>query len=160
MAATVHSIKSIQGEQQESQAGGGWVEASPQDVDSYVDKMVDGVLECRERGHSFQSLTRSGQLVFTEVDNEGFFVRRLWCPSCQCVEKVEKWESRGIGKRARFYKVGSHLAYHKHPETGESYTLKPGTGHATRRQIQESIVHNLLGGVTPHQLRKKLAATS
>lgn len=160
MTATVHNIKSIQGEQQDTDKGAGWVQATPQDVDSYVDKMVEGILACREGGHSFARLARSSSLVFTEVDNQGFFIRRLWCPSCECVEKVEKWESKGVGKRARFYKVGSHLAYHKHPQTGENYTLAPGMGHATRRQIAESIVHNLLGGVTPAQLRKKLAATS
>ncbi len=49
---------SIQGEQQRES---GWVRASDEDVDLYVDRVSDEVLACRERGrHLFPTIRQAG----------------------------------------------------------------------------------------------------
>lgn len=71
MADNVTPLRSIQGEQQEI----GRVRASQDDVDRYVDRVSDEVLTCRERGrHLFPAIRETG-MQFTEVDNDGLFVR-------------------------------------------------------------------------------------
>jgi hypothetical protein len=149
---------SIQGDQQH--------EAGPQrategDVDAYVDRVSDEVLACRERGrHLFPSIREAG-IVFTAVDANGFFLRRLTCTCCGLAVKVEKWEAarRGRGKRTRFERVGANLEYRTGP-SGETYLAPHGRGHITPRQIGDSVASKALAGQSLAALRKAAARNS
>jgi hypothetical protein len=124
--------RSIQGEQHHES---GPQRASETDVDAYVDRVSDEVLACRERGrHLFPSIREAG-IVFTGVDDNGLFLRRLTCTCCGLAVKVEKWEaiprSEGLGRgrrRTRFERVGANLEYRTGPE-GQSYLAPSGRGH-------------------------------
>jgi hypothetical protein len=141
---------SIQGEQE---LDSGWVRASEEDVDLYVDRVSDEVLACRERGrHLFPTIRQAG-IQFTDVDRDGLFVRRLTCTCCGLAVKVEKWE--GVRRRGgtRFGRVGSHLEYQTGPD-GQGYLAPAGRGHMTARQIGDSVASKALQGQSLAALRK------
>jgi hypothetical protein len=144
------SALSIQGEQQQET---GWVKASEEDVDQYVDRVSDEVLMCRERGrHLFPTIRQAG-IHFTEVDDDGLFVRRLTCTCCLLAVRVEKWEGVRRGNRTRFARVASNLEYRTGPG-GEVYLAPSGRGHMTARQIGDSVASKALSGQSLAQLRK------
>jgi hypothetical protein len=141
---------SIQGEQQ---LDTGWIRASEEDVDLYVDRVSDEVLACRERGrHLFPTIRQAG-IQFTDVDRDGLFVRRLTCTCCGLAVKVEKWE--GVRRRGgtRFSRVGSNLEYRTDAD-GQSYLAPAGRGHMTARQIGDSVASKALQGQSLAALRK------
>jgi hypothetical protein len=143
---------SIQGEQQQA----GWIRASDEDVDLYVDRVSDEVLACRERGrHLFPAIGQAG-IYFTGVDSDGLFVRRLTCTCCALAVKVEKWEGTRRGGRTRFQRVASHLEYRTGPD-GQSYLAPSGRGHMTARQIGDSVASKALQGQSLTALRKAAA---
>lgn len=143
---------SIQGEQQRD---AGWVRASDEDVDLYVDRVSDEVLACRERGrHLFPTIRQAG-IHFTEVDDDGLFVRRLTCTCCELAVKVEKWEGSRQRGRTRFQRVASHLEY-RTGQDGQTYLAPTGRGHMTARQIGDSVASKALQGQSVAALRKTL----
>lgn len=148
---------SIQGEQQQES---GWVRASDEDVDLYVDRVSNEVLTCRERGrHLFPTIRQAG-IHFTGVDDDGLLLRRLTCTCCELAVKVERWEGfRGSGRRTRFRRVTSHLEYHTGPE-GQTYLAPTGRGHMTPRQIGDSVASKALAGNTLTALRKAATRAS
>lgn len=148
---------SIQGEQQQDP---GWVRASDQDVDLYVDRVSDEVLTCRERGrHLFPTIRQAG-IHFTGVDDDGLLIRRLTCTCCELAVKVEKWEGyRGPGRRTRFRRVNSNLEYRTGPD-GQTYLAPTGRGHMTPRQIGDSVASKALAGNTLTALRKAATRAS
>ncbi|WP_181781048.1 hypothetical protein [Pseudonocardia pini] len=147
---------SIQGEQQQDV---GYVKASEDDVDLYVDGVSDEVLMCRERGrHLFPTIRQAG-IHFTEVDDEGLFLRRLTCTCCRLAVRVEKWEGVRRGGRTRFARVASNLEYQV-GLNGEKYLAPSGRGHMTPRQIGDSIASKALAGQTLASLRKAAKATA
>lgn len=150
--ATAGPPKSIQGEQHEES---GWVRASDEDVDLYVDRVSDEVLTCRERGrHLFPTIRQAG-IHFTGVDDDGLLLRRLTCTCCELAVKVEKWEGfRGAGRRTRFRRVASNLEYRTGPD-GQTYLAPTGRGHMTPRQIGDSVASKALAGNTLTALRKE-----
>jgi hypothetical protein len=155
VAENVTPLPSIQGEQQQET---GWVRASDEDVDRYVDRVSDEVLACRERGrHLFPTIREAG-IQFTEVDNDGLFVRRLTCTCCELAVKVEKWEGVKRGRRVRFQRVASHLEYRTGAD-GQTYLAPTGRGHMTPRQIGDSVASKALQGQSVAALRKALART-
>lgn len=143
--------RSIQGEQQQET---GWVRASEEDVDLYVDRVSDEVLACRERGrHLFPTIRQAG-IHFTAVDDDGLLIRRLTCTCCELAVKVEKWEGfRGAGRRTRFRRVSSNLEYRTGAD-GQTYLAPSGRGHMTPRQIGDSVASKALSGQTLTALRK------
>ncbi|WP_222131317.1 hypothetical protein [Pseudonocardia sp. C8] len=149
--AAAGTPRSIQGEQQQES---GWIRASEEDVDLYVDRVSDEVLACRERGrHLFPTIRQAG-IHFTGVDDDGLLIRRLTCTCCQLAVKVEKWEGvRGRGRRTRFQRVASHLEYRTGPD-GQAYLAPSGRGHMTPRQIGDSVASKALAGQSLTALRK------
>jgi hypothetical protein len=150
VAQNVTHLPSIQGEQQQET---GWVRASDEDVDQYVDRVSDEVLACRERGrHLFPTIRQAG-IHFSGVDDDGLFVRRLTCSCCELAVKVEKWEGAKRGRRVRFQRVASHLEY-RIGEDGQGYLAPSGRGHMTPRQIGDSVASKALQGQSLAALRK------
>lgn len=150
MAPKVTPLLSIQGEQQEQS---GWVRASDEDVDLYVDRVSDEVLACRERGrHLFPTIRQAG-IHFSGLDESGLFVRRLTCTCCRLATKVEKWEAVRSGRRTRFHRVASTLDYSA-DENGQKYLAPAGRGHMTPRQIGDSVASKALAGQSLAELRK------
>ncbi|MCW0214775.1 MAG: hypothetical protein OJJ54_15565 [Pseudonocardia sp.] len=148
---------SIQGETQERDAG--WVRASDEDVDLYVDRVSDEVLACRERGrHLFPTIRQAG-IHFTEVDGDGLFLRRLTCTCCNLAVKVEKWEGVRVRGRTRFSRVASTLEY-RVGSNGEVYLAPSGRGHMTPRQIGDSVASKALEGQSLAALRKAVARSA
>lgn len=144
------SAKSIQGEQQQDT---GWVKASEEDVDLYVDRVTDEVLACRERGrHLFPTIRQAG-IHFSGVDDDGLLLRRLVCTCCQLAVRVEKWEGARRGGRTRFQRVASGLEYRTGVD-GQEYLAPSGRGHMTPRQIGDSVASKALSGQTLSSLRK------
>jgi hypothetical protein len=144
---------SIQGEQQQD---AGYVRASEEDVDLYVDGVSDEVIMCRERGrHLFPTIRQAG-IHFSEVDEEGLFIRRLTCTCCQLAVRVERWEGVRRGGRTRFARVTSGLVYQTGPK-GEMYLAPSGRGHMTPRQIGDSVASKALAGESITALRKSIA---
>jgi hypothetical protein len=124
MADRVTRLSSVQGEQQPDTA---WVRATDEDVDLYVDAVSDEVLACRERGrHLFPTIGQAG-IQFTEVDNDGLFIRRVACTCCHLAERVEKWQGIARGRRTRFERVASHLDYRTGAD-GQTYLAPSGRG--------------------------------
>lgn len=141
---------SIQGEQQQET---GWVRASDEDVDLYVDRVSDEVLACRERGrHLFPTIRQAG-IHFTDVDRDGLFLRRLTCTCCGLAVRVEKWEGVRQRGRTRFHRVVSNLEYKTNAD-GQSYLAPSGRGHMTARQIGDSVASKALQGHSLAALRK------
>jgi hypothetical protein len=141
---------SIQGEQRKDS---GFVQASDEDVDLYVDKVSDAVLACRERGrHLFPAIRQAG-IHFSAVDETGLLIRRLYCTSCELAVRVEKWEGARRRGRTRFQRVASHLEYRTGRE-GETYLAPSGRGRMTTRQIGDSVASKALEGQTLTALRK------
>jgi hypothetical protein len=155
MADRVTRISSIQGEQQHDT---GWVRASDEDVDLYVDRVSDAVLACRERGRHLFPTIGEGGIHFTDVDSDGLFVRRVTCTCCQLAVRVEKWEGRKRGGRVRFQRVASHLDYRTDAD-GETYLAPSGRGHMTPRQIADSVASKALHGQSLATLRKAATRT-
>lgn len=151
------SALSIQGEQLQQEQG--YVKASDEDVDLYVDRVSDEVLACRERGrHLFPTIRQAG-IHFSGVDDEGLFLRRLVCTCCDLAVRVEKWEGARRGGRTRFYRVASTLEY-RTGANGEVYLAPSGRGHMTPRQIGDSVASKALAGTTLTELRKAAKAAS
>lgn len=151
------SALSIQGEQQQDAAG--YVKASDEDVDLYVDGVSDEVVACRERGrHLFPTIRQAG-IHFAEVDDDGLFLRRLTCTCCELAVRVEKWEGARRGGRTRFGRVTSTLEY-KTGTKGEVYLAPAGRGHMTPRQIGDSVASKALAGQSLTELRKAAKAAS
>jgi len=141
---------SIQGEQQKD---GGFVQASEEDVDLYVDRVSDEVLACRERGrHLFPAIRQAG-IHFSGVDETGLLIRRLTCTSCGLAVRVEKWEGARRRGRTRFQRVASHLEY-RTGRDGEIYLAPSGRGRMTTRQIGDSVASKALEGQSLTALRK------
>lgn len=75
---------------------------------------------------------------FTAIDEHGPFVRRLTCTCCALAVRVERWEGRERGHRARFQLVSSHLEYFTGSE-GQTYLAPSGQGRVTPRQVADSV---------------------
>jgi hypothetical protein len=143
-------VLSIQGEQQDD---AGWVRASDEDVDLYVDRASDEVLACRERGrHLFPTIRQAG-IHFSGVDDDGLFIRRLTCTCCELAVKVEKWEGVRQRGRTRFRRVASSLEY-RTGQDGQTYLAPSGRGHMTARQIGDSVASKALSGQSLKSLRE------
>lgn len=148
--ADLSAALSIQGEQERDS---GWVRASDEDVDLYVDRVSDAVLMCRERGRHLFPTIRDAGIRFTGVDGDGLFLRRLVCTCCDLAVKVEKWEGVRARGRTRFHRVASSLEYRTGPN-GEVYLAPSGRGHMTARQIGDSVASKALQGQSLAALRK------
>lgn len=147
---------SIQGEQQREL---GFVQASDEDVDLYVDRVSDEVLACRERGrHLFPAIRQAG-IHFSAVDETGLFIRRLTCTSCGLAVRVEKWEGARRGGRTRFQRVASNLEY-RTGRDGETYLAPSGRGRMTTRQIGDSVASKALEGQSLVALRKAVRVSA
>lgn len=145
--------KSIQGEQQAGQIA--MVLMGDDDVDAYVNSVSDAVIACRERGRHLYPPMRSTGLVFTEITDDGLFVRRLECMCCHLVDRVEFWEVRGSGKNRRYVPVYARPDYKRGPN-GERYLAKSGNGRMTAKMVRSAIASQILQGTTPSTLMKQI----
>lgn len=158
-ASNVHHLNdpfqglSIQGEKESRQIAMVFMEDD--DVDAYVNSVSDAVIACRERGrHLFPPMRTTG-LVFTEVTDDGLFVRRLECMCCHLVDRVEFWETRGSGKNRRYVPVAARPDYKRGPN-GERYLAKSGNGRMTAKMVRSAIASQILQGTTPSTLMKQI----
>jgi hypothetical protein len=144
-------LRSIQGEQ----ARGDWVDiVGPMDtgdVDAYVDAATPGILKCRERGRHDWPLIRDG-IHFTDYLDDGLFLRRLRCPTCECAERVETWESYRIGRRTRYRPIASRVWY----PGREQYVAPAGRGRLSAKLVRESMASAALSGLSPNALRAQI----
>ncbi|MDR7303634.1 hypothetical protein [Haloactinomyces albus] len=151
-ADNVTRFPSIQQEQQPETATG---HAPQEEVDSYVDRVSDEVLACRQRGRHLWPAMRVHDQPFTAIDEHGLFVRRLTCTCCELAVRVEKWDTIGRGRRARFQLVAAHLEYRTGTE-GQTYLAPSGRGRMTPRQVADSIASKAMQGHSLAALRKTL----
>ncbi|MEV4644834.1 hypothetical protein [Saccharopolyspora sp. NPDC049357] len=149
-------VLSTQGEQHQET---GYIKASDEDVDLYVDRVTDEVLACRERGrHLFPTIRQAG-IHFSEIDSDGLFIRRLTCTCCELAVKVEKWEGTRQRGRTRFHRVASQLEY-RTGQDGQTYLSPTGRGRMTPRQIGDSVASKALAGQSLAALRKATTRTT
>ncbi len=141
--------------QQEQQATTGSGRAAEVDVDSYVDRVSQQVLTCRQRGRHLWPAMRVQDQPFTAIDGDGLFIRRLTCTCCELAVRVEKWAGSKRGRRARFELVESRLEYLTGSE-GETYRAPSGSGRMTPRQIADSVASKAMQGQSLVALRKSL----
>ena len=150
--AEVTPLPSVQGEQQPAS---GWERATPHDVDTYVDRVSDEVLECRQNGRHRWPALRVQDQPFHSVDETGLFVRRILCQCCELAVRIEKWEASGRGRRARLERVSSHVEYLT-GSSGETYLAPSGRGRMTPRQVADSVASKAVQQQSLAALRKKL----
>lgn len=153
MAEVTH-LPSVQGEQQPTT---GWERATQDDVDAYVDRVSDEVLECRQNRHRWPAL-RAHEQPFHGIDDDGLFVRRIVCRCCELAVRVEKWKANGRGQHARLERVTSHVEYRTGAH-GESYLAPSGRGRMTPRQVADSVASKALHHYSLTALRKTLPRT-
>ncbi|RCW41049.1 hypothetical protein DFQ14_109126 [Halopolyspora algeriensis] len=154
-ADNVTRLPSIQQEQQPETGSG---RAPQEDVDSYVDRVSEAILACRQRGRHLWPALRVHDQPFTAIDEHGLFVRRLVCTCCALAVRVERWEATGRGRRARLQLVATHLEYITGPG-GETYLAPTGVGRMTPRQIADSVASKAMQGQSLAALRKTLPRT-
>jgi hypothetical protein len=150
----VEEPRSIQAEQQETYGAITW--ATDEEVDDFVANADDAVLICRERArHNFPTI-KSGGLKFSGVTADGLMERRLLCPDCARVERVELWDVRHRrGAITRCELVAARLDY-----LDSTYLNKQGTGRIKAKQIRNSVGSSLLAGQSFRELRKEVMAIS
>lgn len=159
LASVLDNVTRLPSIQQEQQPTTGSGLAPEEDVDSYVDRVSDAVLTCRQRGRHLWPAMKIDDQPFTAVDEEsGLFVRRLTCTCCALAVRVEKWQGTGRGRRVRFELVNAHLEYLTGPD-GETYLAPSGSGRMTPRQIGASVASKAMQGQSLAALRKALPRT-
>lgn len=133
-------MPSIQGEQQSTTDA--HLYATDDQVDEYIRRMSDGVINCRERGrHSFAPVRVTG-MHFVGVTPLGLLVRRVLCDSCLMVERVEEWDVRHKrGKVTRAELVSARLDY-----LDPTYRADRGHGRMRPRQIRNAVASLALEG--------------
>lgn len=151
-ANNVTRVPSIQQEQQPTTGSG---RAPDEEVDSYVDRVSDDVLACRQRGRHLWPAMRVHDQPFTAIDENGLFVRRLTCTCCGLAVRAERWEGMKRGRRARFQLISSHLEYVTGSD-GQTYLAPSGGGRMTPRQIADSVASKAMQGQSLAALRKSL----
>lgn len=144
--------------QQEQQSGSGSSRAPEEEVDAYVDRVSEAVLECRQRGRHLWPAMRVQDQPFTGIDQDGLFVRRLTCTCCELAVRVERWEGAKRGRRVRFQLVASRLEYLT-GSGGETYRAPSGSGRMTPRQVSDSVASKAMQGHNLAALRKALPRT-
>ena len=126
------------------------------DVDEYVGKASDAILECRERGRHFYPRTRpTDPIVFVDVTDDGLLVRELECTVCGCAVKVELWEAFRRGRSTRYRPVANRTRYRQNAD-GERYQAPAGHGRMTAKQVREALVTSAMKGVKPADLRRQI----
>lgn len=151
-ADNVTTFPSIQQEQQPSTGSG---RAAEEEVDSYVDRVSDEVLTCRQRGRHLWPAMRIQDQPFTAIDADGLFLRRLTCTCCELAVRVEKWAGSKRGRRARFELVDARLEYLT-GSNGQTYRAPTGQGRMTPRQIADSVASKAMQDQSLTALRKSL----
>lgn len=152
---------SVQGEQQAAVQANLW--ATEAEVQAYIEKVSDEVLECRERGrHLFPGIRRG--MTFNAVDQAtGLMVRRVGCVVCQYPEghvlagmprvvRVELWDvrhNRGVVTRCTLSKA--YTAYRD-----PSYLGQKGKGRMKPKQIRNELGTQMFKGQRFVALRKEV----
>lgn len=149
------NVTHLPSKQQEQQPQTAASRAPQEEVDSYVDRVTDEVVACRQRGRHLWPAMRVQDQPFSAVDEHGLFVRRLTCTCCELAVRVEKWEATGRGRRARLQLVAAHLEYITGSE-GQTYLAPSGRGRMTPRQVADSVASKALQGQSLAALRKSL----
>ena len=161
--SNVSAPASIQGEQQEAIKVNLW--ASDAEVQAYIDRTPDEVLECRERGrHLFPGIRRG--MIFSGVTSSGLMIRRVGCVVCQYQEpsplagmprviRIETWDVRHHrGTITRCDLAGAYTAYRD-----PSYLGKKGQGRIKPKQIRNELGTIMFKGQKFVALRKEVMAS-
>lgn len=146
-------VRSIQGEREAREQP---ALADEGDVDQYVQRADERVLDCRQRGHSFPP-SRRNVMDFTDVDESGLLIRRVRCGCCNLADRVEKWdvrERRGVVTRCVLVSATIH---YRTDLDGRTYLAPSGQGRMTRRLVRNSVVTSAFAGQDARQLRASLA---
>lgn len=154
---TVPHMSSIQGELLGKDPTRWTMEQS--DVDAYVDRQSPEVLTCRERGrHTYQLMVHANpeDLHFTDVDDDGLFIRKVKCEVCTLAYRRETWRAVELGRgRAYWEPVSAGTSYEIGPN-GESYLAPSGQGSMTTKQVRRSIATQKMAGVSPTKVRRRI----
>ena len=155
-SATVTHLRSIQGEQQDTNAG--YVAADQDTVDEFIHGATDKILECRMRGHRWPfKRARSGFSGFDE--GTGRLINREKCGCCGLAWRVEYWEAVRSGKGYRYERIATQVEYDKPAKGKPSYLAPSGKGHITRRQIDETLMTQSLKGMNLTAVKKAAKAS-
>jgi len=157
---------SIQGEAQRARRVTLW--ATDTEVAQRAATEPDGVVACRERGRHEIPATRlsvAGSLPFTDITEEGFYVRRIPCPSCRHVAedgtpgppRVVREEIWDIKHRKGVILVnGAQLVSAKLIYVDADYCVPPGTGRSKPRQWRAAAMSPFLTGQSIKDLRREI----
>jgi hypothetical protein len=157
---------SIQGEAQARRRVTLW--ASDTEVAQRAATEPDGVVACRERGRHEIPATRAstaGSLPFTDVTEEGFYLRRIPCPSCRHVSedgtpgppRVVREEVWDIKHRKGVILVnGAQLVSAKLIYVDSDYQAPPGSGRSKPRQWRAAAMSPFLAGQSIKDLRREI----
>jgi hypothetical protein len=147
--------KSVQGEQQEKVQETLW--ASDEVVTEWVESADPGDVACREQArHSYPRLKRGERASFVGRTKDGYYIRRVLCPSCEKVGLIElyllitKKGTKNIVQECR-------LVYSRPDYRDPSYLAKPGVGRMRMRKIREAVATTGLRGVDLRKLDAEIA---
>lgn len=157
---------SIQGEAERTRRVTLW--ATDADVARRAATEPDGVVACRERGrHEFPATRRSvaGALPFTDITEEGFYVRRIPCPCCRHVNsdgtpgpprvvREEIWDVKH--RKGVILANGAQLVSAKPIYVDADYLAPPGAGRTKPRQWRQAALSPFLTGQSVKDLRREI----
>lgn len=157
---------SIQGEREVRRGHTLW--ASDADVALRAQNSEDGVLACRERGrHAFPAtrLTLAGGQPFTDITDDGFYVRRIACPCCAHVNpdgspglprvvREEIWDLKH--QRGVIIENGAQLASARTIYLDDDYLSPHGSGRTRPRQWRQVALGPSVAGLRIRDLRQQI----
>jgi hypothetical protein len=142
--------------------------ATDTDVAQRAATEPDGVVACRERGRHEIPATRfsvAGALPFTDVTEEGFYLRRIPCPSCRHVNddgtpgppRVVREEIWDIKHRKGVILVnGAQLVSAKLIYVDADYLAPRDAGRSKPRQWRAAAMSPFLAGQNIKDLRREI----
>ncbi|HEY5880084.1 MAG TPA: hypothetical protein VIU11_14335 [Nakamurella sp.] len=157
---------SVQGEQQARR--GQTLYATDNDVALRAQSEEDGVVACRERGrHEFPS-TRASVTdgpPFTDITDEGFYVRRIPCPCCRHVDedgtpglprvvRVETWDLKH--RRGKILPNGAQIVSSRTVYVDRSYLADKGTGRTKPRQWRNAAMGPMFAGQSIVEVKRAI----
>lgn len=159
-ATTNAQVRSIQGEQIDTAERAAW--ATSKEVEDYVAKASEDVIECRERGrHTFPSVRKS--MTFSRLDpTTGLLVREVGCVACADqqgnfrVVRVELWDVRHHKGEVTLCELASASTVYR----GSDYLATPGSGRMKPKQIRNALGTEALKGAKIVTIRKAAVAAS
>ena len=159
---------STQGEQQAARRVTLW--ATDTDVAQRAASEDDGVVACREAGrHAFPSTRArvSEGPPFDDIDNDGYFVRRIPCPRCAHYDedgtmglprviRVETWDIKH--RRGVIIENGAQILSAQTVYLDSDYLAPRGAGRTKPRQWRNAAMGPTLTGRDVREIKRALLA--